>query len=63
MAEAHKINFYPKPTPPTNPRLKSFDEIQDCSLRRPPHQQKHQSIDGPKKTAIQRPDRGAHQFR
>ena len=28
MAEAYKINFYPKPVPPAKPRMKSFDEIQ-----------------------------------
>ena len=56
MAEAYKINFYPKPAPPTNPRVKSFDEIQRLLAQAPEY-------NGPKKTALQCPDRGAHQFR
>ena len=66
MAEAHKINFYPKPTPPTNPKVKSFEEIQRLLAKAPApptHEPQHISIDGPKKVALQRPDRGAHQFR
>ena len=59
MAEAHKINFYPKPTPPANPRVKSFEEIQRL-LAQAPQTPKY---NGPKKTTLQRPDRGAHQFR
>ena len=59
MAEAHKINFYPKPVPPTNPRVKSFEEIQRL-LAQAPQTPKY---NGPQKVAIQRPDRGAHQFR
>ena len=59
MAEAHKINFYPKPVPPTNPRVKSFEEIQRL-LAQAPQTPKY---NGPHKVAIQRPDRGAHQFR
>ena len=66
MAEAYKINFYPKPAPPTNPRVKSFNEIQRLLAQAPApptHDPQHTSIDGPKKTPLQRPDRGAHQFR
>ena len=59
MAEAYKINFYPKPAPPAKPRVKSFDEIQRL-LAQAPQTPKY---NGPKKTAIQCPDRGAHQFR
>ena len=59
MTEAHKINFYPKPVPPTNPRVKSFEEIQRL-LAQAPQTPKY---NGPKKTTLQRPDRGAHQFR
>ena len=63
MAEAHKINFYPKPTPPTNPRVKSFDEIQRLLAKAPAPPTKAPEYNGPKKTTLQRPDRGAHQFR
>ena len=35
MAEEYKINFYPKPAPPTNPRVKSFDEIQRLLAQAP----------------------------
>ena len=35
MAEAYKINFYPKPAPPTNPRVKSFEEIQRLLAQAP----------------------------
>ena len=70
MAEAHKINFYPKPAPPTNPRVKSFEEIQRLLAKAPAppkHEpgsaSKHTSLDGPKKAAIQCPNRGTHQFR
>ena len=69
MAEAHKINFYPKPAPPTNPRVKSFEEIQRLLAKAPappthePGRGKHTSIDGPKEVALQLPNRGAHQFR
>ena len=56
MAEAYKINFYPKPAPPTNPRVKSFDEIQRLLAQAPEY-------NGPQKTAIQCPYCGAHQFR
>ena len=69
MAEAYKINFYPKPTPPANPRVKSFDEIQRL-LTKAPAPPTHEpgletqapkyKMNGPKKTALQRPDRGAH---
>ena len=30
MAEEYKIHFYPKPAPPTNPRVLSFNEIQSA---------------------------------
>ena len=74
MAEAYKINFYPKPAPPTNPRVKSFDEIQKLLAKAPAPpthkpgrlETQHTSIQhtyGPKKTAIQCTNRGAHQFR
>ena len=69
MAEAYKINFYPKPAPPTNPRVKSFEEIERLLAKAPappthePGLSERTSIDGPKKVALQRPDRGAHQFR
>ena len=66
MAEAYKINFYPKPAPPTKPRVKSFNEIQRLLAQAPApptHDPQHTSIDGPKKTALQRPDRGAYEFR
>ena len=74
MAEAYKINFYPKPVPPTNPRIKSFDEIQRLLAQAPAPpthepgrlETQHTSIQhtyGPQKTALQCPDRGAHQFR
>ena len=35
MTEAYKINFYPKPAPPANPRVKSFDEIQRLLAQAP----------------------------
>ena len=35
MTEAHKINFYPKPVPPTTPRVKSFEEIQRLLAQAP----------------------------
>ena len=70
MAEAHKINFYPKPAPPTNPRVLPFEEIQRLLAKAPApptHEpggaRKRTSIDGPKKTAIQCTNRGTHQFR
>ena len=74
MTEAHKINFYPKPAPPAKPRVKSFDEIQRLLAQAPSlptHkpgrlETQHTSIPhtyGPKKVALQCPDRGAHQFR
>ena len=72
MAEAYKINFYPKPAPPANPRVKSFEEIQRL-LTQAPQTPKHEpgletqtskyKTNGPQKTAIQRPDCGAYQFR
>ena len=72
MAEAYKINFYPKSTPPANPRVKSYNEIQRL-LTQAPAPPKHEpglaiqapkyKTNGPKKVALQRPDRGAHQFR
>ena len=73
MTEAYKINFYPKPTPPTNPRVKSFDEIQRLLAKAPAPpthepglETQHTSIQhtyGPKKTTLQCTNRGAHQFR
>ena len=65
MAEAYKINFYPKPAPPTNPRVKSFDEIQRLLAQAPapPTQTPKYKTNGPQKAAIQCTDRGAHQFR
>ena len=72
MAEAYKINFYPKPAPPTNPRVKSFKEIQRLLAKAPAppthdpgrlaKQTTHVYRDGPKKAALQRLNRGAHQF-
>ena len=35
MAENHKINFYPKPAPPTNPRVLPFAEIQRLLAKAP----------------------------
>ena len=64
MAEACKINFYPKPAPPTNPRIKSFEEIQRLLAQAPaPPTHKRLNIDGPKKASIQCTNRGANQFR
>ena len=74
MAEACKINFYPKPAPPTKPRVKSFDEIQRLLAKAPAPpthepgrlETQHTSIPhtyGPQKTALQCTNRGAHQFR
>ena len=72
MAEAYKINFYLKPAPPTNPRVKSFDEIQRLLAQAPAPpthepgletQTSKYKTNGPQKTTLQRPDCGAHQFR
>ena len=72
MAEAYKINFHPKPAPPTNPRVKSYNEIQRLLAKAPTPpihepgleiQAPKYKTNGPKKVALQRPDRGAHQFR
>ena len=72
MTEAYKINFYPKPSPPTTPRVKSFEEIQRLLAKAPAPpthepgletQTSKYKTNGPKKTTLQRPDRGAHQFR
>ena len=71
MAEAYKINFYQKPAPPTKPRVKSYDEIQRLLAKGPtppthePGRLETQALEynGPKKVALQCPDRGAHQFR
>ena len=73
MAEEYKINFYPKPTPPTNPRVIPFGEIQRLIAKAPApptHEpgaeqacNKPTSIDGPKKAALQCTNRGTHQFR
>ena len=70
MAEAYKINFYPKPAPPTKHRVKSFDEIQRL-LAQAPAPPTHEpgleiqapEYNGPKKAALQCTNRGAHQFR
>ena len=72
MAEAYKINFYPKPAPPTNPRVKSYNEIQRL-LAKAPAPPTHEpgleiqppkyKTNGPKKVAIQCTNRGAYQFR
>ena len=72
MAEAYKINFYPKTAPPTNPRVKSYNEIQRL-LAQAPAPPTHEpgleiqapkyKTNGPKKVAIQCTNRGAHQFR
>ena len=35
MADKHKINFYPKPAPPKNPRLIPFAEIQSLLTKAP----------------------------
>ena len=72
MAEAYKINFYPKPAPPANPRVKSFDEIQRLLAQAPAPpthepgletQTSKYKTNGPKKVALQCTNRGAHQFR
>ena len=63
MAEAYKINFYPKPAPPAKPRVKSFDEIQRLLAKAPTPPPKAPEYNGPKKVAIQCTNRGAHQFR
>ena len=67
MAEAYKINFYPKPAPPANPRVKSYNEIQRL-LAKAPTPPTHKpgfeiqapEYNGPKKVALQRPYCGAH---
>ena len=59
MAEAYKINFYPKPVPPAKPKVKSFEEIQRLLAQAP----QTPEYNGPQKTAIQCTNRGAHQFR
>ena len=63
MAEAYKINFYSKPAPPAKPRVKSFDEIQRLLAQAPAPPTQTPEYNGPQKTALQRPDCGAHQFR
>ena len=75
MADKHKINFYPKPAPPRNPRIIPFEEIQRLPAKAPapPRHEpqhtlasKHTSIPhahGPQKVAVQCLDRGAHQLR
>ena len=63
MAEAYKINFYPKPGPPAKPRVKSFDEIQRLLAQAPTPPSQAPEYNGPQKTAIQCTNRGAHQFR
>ena len=76
MAENHKINFYPKPAPPTNPKVLPFEEIQRLLAKAPtppthePEEahacNKHTNVggkNGPKKTSIQCTNRGTYQFR
>ena len=63
MAEAYKINFYPKPAPPAKPRVKSFDEIQRLLAQAPAPPTQTPEYNGPKKVAIQCTNRWAHQFR
>ena len=63
MAEAYKINFYPKPVPPTTPRVKSFEEIQRLLAQAPAPPTKAPEYNGPEKTSLQRPYCRAHQFR
>ena len=63
---ADKINFYPKPAPPTKHRVKSFYEIQRLLAKAPGLETQHTNIPhayGPKKVAIQCTNRGTHQFR
>ena len=60
MAEEYKINFYPKPAPPTNPRVKSFDEIQRLLAKAPappthePGLAEHNRLARDKLTSIER---------
>ena len=69
MTEEYKINFYPKPAPPTNPKVIPFEEIQRL-LAKAPSPPTHEpgsackptSIDGPKKAAIQCTNRGTYQL-
>ena len=63
MAEAYKINFYPKPAPPTKHRVKSFDEIQRLLAQAPAPPTQAPEYNGSKKTALQCTNRGTHQFR
>ena len=74
MADNYKINFYPKPAPPTNPRVLPFEEIQRLLAKAPApptHEpgsaqacNKNTHIGhGPKKTSIQCTNRGTYQFR
>ena len=72
MAEAYKINFYQKPAPPANPRVKSYNEIQRLLAQAPapPTHELGLAIQTPKyktnrpnKVALQCTNRGAHQFR
>ena len=72
MAEAYKINFYPKPAPPTKPKVKSFEEIQRLLAQAPATpthepgletQTSKYKTNGPQKVAIQHPYCGSHQFR
>ena len=76
MADNYKINFYPKPAPPTNPRVLPFEEIQRL-LAQAPNPPTHEpggahacnknthigTAHGPKKTTIQCTNRGTYQFR
>ena len=63
MAEAYKINFYPKIAPPAKPRVKSYNEIQRLLAKAPTPPTQAPEYNGPKKTAFQCTDCGAHQFR
>ena len=63
MAEAYKINFYPKPAPPANPRVKSYNEIQRLIAKAPGLEIQAPEYNGPQKAAIQCTNRGAYQFR
>ena len=74
MADKHKINFYPKPAPPTNPRIIPFAEIQRLLAKAPApptHEPQHTQhttthsyrvAHGPAQAAIQCTNRGAHQL-
>ena len=54
MAEDYKINFYPKPAPPTNPKIKSFEEIQRL-LAKAPAPPTHEPVVSGKRLAEHKP--------